>query len=339
VKSKITNIFFCSTLSFVLICFASCKSDKGVCVDQPNISGIDIQVKIENLNPYLSKPESKETLRAFLDQNKILRDYFLRRVEYPDDSLFIQAQFEKFHNPYIDTLFQEVEQVFGNLKALEEEFSNAFKHIKYYYPDFSPPKIQAAISGFDTDLIVSDTLIIIGLDYYLGADAKYRPRQMYDYMLRRYQPEYIVPSTILLYGISETFNNVIPEDNSVLADMIAYGKSFYFTKHMMPCTPDSILIWYTQEEIEGAKYNEAKIWNHFIDEKVLYSNSHMVKRKYIDERPGTYEISEKCPGRIATWTGWQIVKAFAAKNKSLSLQEIMNESDAQKIFKQSGYKP
>jgi gliding motility-associated lipoprotein GldB len=339
VKIKIIKNISSATLCLALIYFTSCKSDTQVCAPQPDISGIDLNISIENLNEKLSRPESKKTLQAFLDQNEVLRDYFLRRIEYPNDSIFIQAQYDKFHNPFIDTIFQDVNRVFGDLKNLEQEFTQAFKHIKFYYPDFVPPKIQVAISGFDTDLIVSDSLIIIGLDYYLGADAKFRPRQMYDYMLRRYHPEYIVPSTILLFGISEGFNKVLPEDNTVLADMIAYGKSFYFTKHMMPCTPDSILIWYTQDEIEGAKFNEAQIWNHFIDEKVLYSNSHMVKRKYIDERPGTYEINEKCPGRIATWTGWQIVKNYAHKNSRLSLTDIMNESDAQKIFKLSGYKP
>ena len=338
-KNKINQLNISIVFFVCFICFSGCKSDKEVCAPQPDISGVDLTIKIENLSDSLYRPSTKKWLAQFLERNPVLKDYFLRKVEYPDDSLFLQVQFDKFHNPYIDTIFQEARKIFGNLTELEKEFTSAFKHIKYYYPDFIPPKIQTAISGFDTDLVVTDTLIIIGLDYYLGEGAKFRPRQMYEYMLRRYRPEYIVPSTILLYGISNTYNKVDLADNTVLADMIAYGKAFYFTKHMMPCTPDSVLIWYTSAEMEGARFNEAEIWDHIIDEKILYNTNHIVKRKYLDERPGTFEISEKCPGRIATWTGWQIVKTFADKNKPLTLQEIMLESDADKIFRQSKYKP
>lgn len=330
----IASVFFL----FIITFFPGCKSDKEVCVFMPDLSALSFEVQIENLQDALIKPKSEEELSYFLDRHPVLRDYFLRKLEYPNQEFFIKEQFSKFNNPHIDTLYQEVKSTFGDLSELKEEFTRAFMHIKYYYPDFVPPKIQTAISGFDTDLIVSDTLIIIGLDYYLRPDAKYRPRQMYDYMLRRYQPEYIVPSTILLMGISAQYNRVDERNNTILADMIAYGKSFYFTKHMMPCVPDSILIWYTTEEIEGAKYNEDKIWKHFIDNQLLYQTSHMVKRKYLDERPKTYEIDEKCPGRIGTWLGWQIVKQYAAKSGK-PLQEIMENADADLLFRQSGYKP
>ncbi|HMP98280.1 MAG TPA: gliding motility lipoprotein GldB [Cyclobacteriaceae bacterium] len=327
-------IFLCLILSLI-----SCKDNKEACAPQPDVSGIKLSVKIQNLNDSLRKPESPEQLAAFLSRHTVLRDFFLRKPEYPSAEIFLSAQFEKYNNPYIDTIFQDVDRIFGDLSTLEEEFTSAFRHMKYYYPDFSPPKIQAAISGFDTDLFVTDSLIIIGLDYYLGSDTKFRPGQLYDYMLRRYYPQYIVPSTILLYGISDEFNKVKPDDNTILADMIAYGKAFYFTKHMMPCTPDSILIWYSSEEIEGARFNETKIWNHFIEEQLLFSNSHLLKRKYLDERPGTYEINEKCPGRIGTWTGWQIVKSYARKNSGSTLQQIMQEDNAEVLFRKSGYKP
>ncbi len=79
----------------------------------------------------------------------------------------------------------ETHKVFGNNAHLNEEFRQAFNNIKYYYPDFHPPKIQTIISGLETgcDMFVSDTLIVVGLDFFLGKGARYRPN-MYEYMLR-----------------------------------------------------------------------------------------------------------------------------------------------------------
>ena len=144
---------------------------------------------------------------------------------------------------------------------------------------------------------------------------------------------------MLLYGIDGRFNKTSVEDKTVLADMIAYGKAYYFAKQMMPCTPDSIFIAYTQEEITGSIKNEGLIWYRLVEDQVLYETSHQVKQKYIDERPKTVEVGEKCPGRIGTWIGWAIVNAYMKRYPETTLPQLMNLPSADKIFKDSKYKP
>jgi hypothetical protein len=125
----------------------------------------------------------------------------------------------------------------------------------------------------------------------------------------------------------------------VLADMIAYGKSFYFAKRMLPCTPDSTFIWYTPEEIEGSRKNQDLIWARLIEDQVLFATSHTVKQKYLGDRPKTIEVGEKCPGRIGQWVGWQIVNSYAQRHEKASLKQIMEFGNAQTMFRESGYKP
>jgi hypothetical protein len=157
--------------------------------------------------------------------------------------------------------------------------------------------------------------------------------------MRRYDPHDIVPSCLLLYGISERFNKTELKDRTVLADMVAYGKSFYFAKRMLPCTPDSVLIWYTSEEINGARENEDLIWARFIQDKVLFSTSVIDKKNYLGDRPNTIQVGEKCPGRIGQWVGWQIVKEYMEAHPEKSLPDLMNTADAQVLFRNSNYKP
>jgi hypothetical protein len=187
-------------------------------------------------------------------------------------------------------------------------------------------------------MMVTDSLIIISLDFYLGRSAKYRPK-IYQYLLRKYDPNDIVPSSLLIYGISDRFSKTQSEDKTVLADMVAYGKAFYFAKHMLPCTPDSVFLWYTPEEMKGARENEDLIWKRFIDSQVLFSTNHKVKQDYLGERPVTIQVGEKCPGRIGQWVGWQIVDKYAESHPDLKLPDIMNVYQAQQLFKESTYKP
>jgi len=134
-------------------------------------------------------------------------------------------------------------------------------------------------------------------------------------------------------------NTVDPADKTVLADMITYGKAFYFAKHMLTCTPDSVLIGYTAQEIEGSREYESLIWSRFIEDQVLFATSHLIKQKYIAERPKTIEVGEQCPGRIGTWVGWQIVDHYMATHKGVTLPQLMQVKDASRLFKESGYKP
>jgi hypothetical protein len=162
---------------------------------------------------------------------------------------------------------------------------------------------------------------------------------MYDYLLRQYIKENVVPTVMLLYGIDSKYNRTNPTDKTVLADMITYGKAYYFAKQMVPCTPDSVFIWYTAEEIEGSRKNQDLIWARFIEDQILYSNNHMIKQKYLGERPKTIEVGEKCPGRIAQWVGWEIVKSYMTSHSDVTLPQLMEYQNADKLFKESKYKP
>lgn len=327
------------TLIFVCLLLWNCNgTEDEACVFIPDVPYSHFDLSLEHLGDTLANIRSKGELIDFFTRNPLIRDEMLRRAEYPDDSVFVNEMFKRFTNAGIDTLLQETKRVFGDGSALEKQFRDAFANIKYYYPEFNPPKIRTLITGLDSDLYVSDSLILVSLDFFLGPDARYRPKT-YDYLMRRYDPEDIVPSCLLIYGISSRFNKTDLQDRSVLADMVAYGKSFYFTKHMMPCTPDSLLIWYTAEEIKGARANEDLIWARFIQDKVIFSTSMMDKKNYLGDRPVTTQVGEKCPGRIGQWVGWQIVKSYMEAHPDKTLPDLMNMADAQALFKSSNYKP
>lgn len=323
-----------------LLFLFSCGSDEEEqgCTFIPETSGIDVDITLTSLSDSLAGVNSKKELVKILDNHKALREFFFKRQQYPTDSAFINELYKRFTHKSFDTLALEVKRVFGNEQKLKEEFEQAFKNFKYYYPGSRVPRIETVVSGFDTDMYVSDSLIIVGLDYFLGTGAKYRPN-MYEYMLRQYNPENIVPSTMLIYGIDPRINRIDEGNKTALADMVAYGKAFYFAKHMVPCTPDSVLIWYTPDEIKGAWKNQDLIWARIIEDKLLYSTSHMLKQRYLGDRPKTVEVGTECPGRIGQWVGWQIIKSYMKEHPDRKLPDLMQSGNPDKLFEESKYKP
>jgi gliding motility-associated lipoprotein GldB len=333
---SLNHIF--KSLTIVLLfstVFISCKDDN--CIKAPDVSDIEITVNIERLDKKLHKIPTKNELQQILVQSPVFAEEFLMLSQYPLPGMLVDRYYDLLNTDVIDSLFYEVDKTFGDLEDIRLQFEDAFKYLKYYYPDFEVPKIQTVVTGISNDLYISDSLIIIGLDFYLGPEGKYMPQDIPAYLVKRYQKEYLVPQIMLLY--SNYYNTTNFADKSALADMIYYGKAYYMAKSLLPCAPDSLLTGYTAFETQDIEDHEAVIWAGILENELLFETSNFLKDKFLSERPKTYEIGENCPGRIGRWVGWKIVQKYMEQNPDLSLPGLMKLDDAQKIFNESKYKP
>ncbi|WP_227006397.1 gliding motility lipoprotein GldB [Rufibacter latericius] len=322
-------------LLFTVVVFFGC-SKKETCEIPEEVSRIPVDLKIDRLESRFFKIKTVPEMQAFLNEEPLLRDKFLLRDRYPSEELMAQNLLRLATDTSIHKLAQQSDARFGDMKDVTQDMENGFKHVKHYFPSFQVPKVQTFISGLSRDLLVSDSLVVLGLDYFIGKKASYRP-QAPQYILERYEKENLVPSVMLL--VSNKFNKTDFVNKEMLDEIIDYGKSYYFTQKVLPCTPDSLIIWYSGQELADVNYNEGKIWAHLVEKGLLYETSQFIIRKYIGERPNVPEISERCPGRVATWVGWQIVRKYMENNPEVTLQQLMEEKDARKILERSKYKP
>ncbi len=301
------------------------------CQDQPQ----ETPVTIRRLEKEIFAAKSPTDLDVLLQKNPFLRDYFGLPKGAPD-SLLTHQLYSNVTNPDLRRFSQDLQTQFGDLTSLRTQVQQAFGQIKASYPDFKVPQIVTTITGFmGSDLYVSDSIIVIGLDYFGGPKSKYRP-QLYDYQLRRYQQEYIVPA--LLFFISQKYNKVPAEDQTLLADMIWYGKGFEFVKHVAPDTPDSLIIGYSQTQLDDVYASQQDIWAYFLDRKLLYQTREAEKERFIGERPATVEISQYCPGAVGRWVGWRIVSRFLQEKPDTKLSELMSMTNVRQLLEESKYK-
>ncbi len=326
-----------SYLLFLLSWLVACTSSSD-CIDAPELTNEDkVEVHIERLEPAFFNLPNPGQVEDFIKTHPVLAEEFLGRSMYPSDSILAYELFKRINNPYTDTLYQETMQVFADLSPLEHQFSEAFSRLKHYYPQFKAPQIKTMVTGFaSSEMYVGNNQVIIGLDYYLGEGARYRPPGIPNYILKRFQPEYIVPAVVLLYANNYLKEN--PADQTMLADMVYYGKKYYFARQMLPCTNDSLIVWYTGQQLHDVEANKDVIWFHFLNNELLYETNHFVKQKYLNERPNVGEIGEKCPGRIGAWVGLDIIRAYMQHHPEITLQELMANPDAKAILTQSKYK-
>lgn len=332
-KSTLILVIFSSLL------IVSCGDDK--CRTTLYEAAVPVPVTIERLDQQLFKCKSEEEILTVLQNNPIFANDFLQANRYPDISLLTKQLYGLFHDPHFDTLRQEVDSAFGDLEMVAEELGTAFANIQKNYPDFKIPKVKTIITGLEngSDLFISDEVIIIGLDFFVGPGATFKPnpKEIPSYMLERYTRDYLTAHIINYIGLRYIQSN--PRDNTMLAEMIDYGKSYFFTSQMLPCMPLGYIVGYNEKVHQDVQNNEKIIWTSFLNNEVLYETNHVIKNKFNSERPKVFEIGNDCPGRVGRWIGYRILESYAEAHEGTSLREMMEEEDAKTLFLNSKYNP
>ncbi|MFY0600909.1 MAG: hypothetical protein JXR03_14640 [Cyclobacteriaceae bacterium] len=302
---------------------------------QTSIEGEPVDLTIDRIEADLFGSNSSAEVEEVLKSNPSFSRLFLDADEYPNYSVLADKFYKLTKEPSIDTLYGQAKSEFEDMSSVETTLEASLGRMKSLFPEMKIPRLQTVVTGLYNDLYISDSLLIVGLDYYIGDDAAYPPANIPKYILSRYDKEHL-PITIIKF-LSGSYVSKGKKE-TLLSEMIDFGKSFYLLGQLMPCTPDSIIMGYTPMELKMAEDNHAVIWANFVENEVLYESNHLTKRKFLGERPNVYEISQQCPGRIGAWIGWQIVESYMSNN-DVDIKSLIGEKDNDKIFRLSGYKP
>lgn len=171
------------TLPFVLICIVlmgglwACQRQEAslsnACLPQVEAEKLPkISLDIERLEQTLFSLQSKEEIKAFLDEQPFLSERFFERRKFPDDSLLVNTLYDLITAEPNKELYQDVQQKFEDLEKLRTELEAAFRQIKYHYPEYQIPRVYTMISGFggaalskEPDLFIREGIIVIGLEF------------------------------------------------------------------------------------------------------------------------------------------------------------------------------
>jgi hypothetical protein len=325
---------------FLVVCASACTSKEEQTVRVlPEISW-----DFQRLDRAFASAKSEGTVDSILKKHpEISIGYFSCAPE--NTPILARNLFQRFQNPGLQKFYaQSQDTSFFGSQRLEKDLKVAFQRIQQEFPGTKIPKIRTVFSGFGglgadftaQHLQVTDSLIVIGLDFFMGKKGLFLPPNVYDYQLRTLEPGALISQILLQYS---TFLNKQNEaDHTLLSDMIWYGKAYTFTKTILPAISDSLLFGYTAKEIIETNAFQKQVWEHFIDKKLLYSHEELIKTKYTGVRPKTPEIGPACPGSIGRWVGFTIVQHYWAANPKLSISQIMADKNYNRIFLKSAYR-
>lgn len=310
----------------VIMLFSACREQDKL---QATIAAIDMDVTVERFD--------KDFGSATVNNLKTIKDrYPFMFAKHYKDSFWLAWVKDTIQQE----LVREVALQYPKTDALEEDIERLFKHLKYYFPEFHKPRVVTTTSMVDyrNKVIVTDTIALIALDNYLGADHKFY-QNIPQYLRANFKDTYIVTDLAEAYASNYVWQS---KRKTLLDEMIYYGKQMYVKALLLPEQTEAQIMGYTQEQFNWAQQNEHYIWRYFVERELLFSTDTKLPARFINPAPFSKfylaEIDGNSPGRIGQYIGWQIVKAYMNTNNEVTLKAMLSTAP-KVIFDNSKFKP
>jgi hypothetical protein len=242
--------------------------------------------------------------------------------------------------PGILQLKREVDSVFPNMDPFEDELANAMTIFYSEFPSDIQPRFVTFLSEFNLGNATTDSVVGIGLDFYLGEKYQLYPALEFpDFMVAKLRKEYLVPNTIKAFGIGKFEGQLT--DKRFVAMMLFEGKIRYFMKSLLPDCPDSLIFSCSAKQLKWAKENESMIWAHFIQTKMIFNEDPSSYMRYFNDGPFTIAngVPQESAPAMGIYSGFKIIEKYMKENSSISLKELMVNNNWDEILRESAYKP
>lgn len=229
------------------------------------------------------------------------------------------------------------QELFTNVDSLQEALNTGFSRLHFLYPEWEIPTLYLFVSGFNSSVMYYENIMGVGVDMYLGSDYPYYNQVVYDYQKQTMRKSCVAGDVLSMYlAYNIPYNS---KYNRLLEQMIFRGKQLFLLAQLLPNEPVWEVIGYSKEQWDWCEQYEQAIWNRIMQKRDLFKTESNVLSSYMNDGPFTAEVTQDSPGRLGVWVGWRIVDSYMRNNKDVTLRELMNENDAQKILEQSYYKP
>lgn len=327
----------------------SCGSDA---VKAPDVSQVEVDFDIIRLDQKVAAIDTNYVARG-VDQ--LMHDYPSAAALYLGtlnpftksdnvDTISVGLR-EYLTNPFTQNLQDTINILYGDLTDIKEDYTQAYKYLKHYFPEADIANIYMMNTVFNYQRFLfndddDSNALGVGLDLFLD-DYPYKRinpqnESFSEYLTRSFDKEHLVKKTMEL-----NIDDLLGDANGtrMIDQMIHNGKRLYMLDHILPETHDSIIMEYTTDQWNWVKDNELDMWSFFFDQELFYETNLMTINKYLTYRHTSPGMPSIAPGRTANYIGWKIVEAYMKRYPETTMQDLIGLIDAQKFLEKSKYKP
>ncbi len=235
-------------------------------------------------------------------------------------------------------VYDSVQHHFPEMKEEEKILTKAFQNYRLLFPERPIPQCYTHISGFNQSIVVDDSVLSVSLENYLGEDHEfYKNLGTYNYLLPHRNRAYLAVDAMRGWIASE-----FPRPrtaNNLLNNMMQEGKYIFIQEVVMSELSPRLFIGLTEEQFRWCENHETDLWRFMVEEQHLFSTHQLTITKYLQNGPFFNfwgSGSSPMPGK---YIAWKIVSSYMERNKTVSIDSLLQIADGQILLENSGYRP
>ncbi len=323
---RLQNIIICIIITSIITgCTSSTKSPNPV-----HIKRLDLAIEQYSL--------SSPTIQAALIDS-FSSSINVLRIIYPNihnnDSLMqilSESQGVKIFSP-------DIRKYLHSLDSIETILGQSRDNINANLPSVRFPSLTAIVSTFNQSIINADSVMLIGLNHYLGKDYP-----GYEYF-EPYQRFTKTPQHLPYDVVESIIRNKYPYhyiDNATTLNTLLYeGAIVASLMHVIPNASLDESLGYTPTQLQWLIDNEPQAWQALISRQYIYSTDTMIAERLVNPAPSTTILHPEAPGRAGRYIGFRIVDAYLKNHPNTPLDFLLTPSfyNSPTILIEAAYSP
>jgi len=204
-------------LHLLLFFFQSCHQQPETPVKIDRMEQTLFTIPIDSISASIPYLEQRYGELFDLYNRRIIRIGSSKDTKYPDELTGFLT------DSFMNLAYKRVMEVYPNLKDIETGLGKAFSNYRKEFPDRALPSVYTLISGFNESIIVTDTILAIALDKYLGNNEDmYFRMDLPNYLRQMMDRKYLLADCMKFWLSTEfPYNDSI---NNVLTNIMYEGK-------------------------------------------------------------------------------------------------------------------
>ena len=265
--------------------------------------------------------------------------FFRRTVGIDDADSVVMSQYAL--SPAMSVFGPDVVNRLPDLSREEQAIGGVFGRMALELPDIEVPKrVYGIVSPYNQSVVVMDSVVMIALNHYLGADYPGYAGYVDDYL----KP--LKESDRIPMDVAESLVRIhCPykggDGATALSRILYEGAVVEALMRVVPGATLAGVLGYDAGAMQWAEANERKAWSELVSRELLYSIDPMVADRLVTPAPSTSILTPDAPGRLGRFIGYRIVRDYLSQHPETSLGKLLSEDfyGAARTLVDAKYKP
>ncbi|WP_303743432.1 hypothetical protein, partial [uncultured Muribaculum sp.] len=233
----------------------------------------------------------------------------------------------------------DIESRFLSLDSIEAVTGCIYSRMGDEFPDITPPEIYSAVITYNQSIILADTVMLLGLNHYLGCD--YEGYKHLDGYRRATKTAARLPYDIAESIIATAYPYRPSNDATVLSRLLYEGALVKAVMQLVPGSDIATALGYDKSQLTWLVDNEAPAWNALIERKMLYSTDMEIASRLTATAPHTTLLHPQSPGRAGRYIGLRIIESYMKSHPEVTLRQMLDSTfyNSASPLIGSGYNP